>query len=158
MEKRRLLIVDSEADFIAMARKALTACHEVRVASSRKEGLEKVKRSRPDVVIIGFLEPRGDSFKFYQELKKNVATRNIPLLLVDVRLEEHSKKGWRVDKVMQMDIEGYLIRPVKPDELEEAVTKLLEGDTPKRMELKEVLAQMEALLNQVKKIEKELAV
>ena len=70
MERRRILIGDGESGFLAEARKALGNSYEVSVASSRKESLGKARGECPDMVIIGFLEPRGDSFKLYKELRE----------------------------------------------------------------------------------------
>jgi DNA-binding response OmpR family regulator len=156
MERKRILIVDSEPDFVAKARKTLEGSYQVSVASSREEGLEKAKREYPDLVIVGFLEPRGSSFKLHKELRENLTTREIPLLVVDVRPEEHSRKGWTRDEGMQMDAEGYLTRPIESDELREEVARVLKSVTAKPVELEEVLEQMEMLLKRVEKIEKML--
>ncbi len=127
MERQRILIVDSEPDFVQAVRKALEDSYKVLVASSRKNGLERARRERLDVVIVGFLEPRGDSFKLHKELREELKTKNIPLIVVDVRSEEHSRNGWRIDEGMQMDAESYLTRPVDPAEMREEVARLLES-------------------------------
>lgn len=158
MEKQRILIVGSELGFITEARKALEASYEVSVASSKAEGLEKAKRESPDLIIIGYLEPRGDSFKLHKELRREIATRNIPLLIVDVRPEEHSRKGWRLDEGMQMEAEGYLTQPVDPNELREEVARILKSAAPRPVELEDILEQMEILLRRVERIERMLAV
>jgi CheY-like chemotaxis protein len=158
MEKRKILIGDSEPGFVAEAKEALEGSYEVTAASSRKESLRKVRRECPDVIIIGFLEPKGDSFRFYKELKEDPTTANVPLIVVDVRSEDYFRKGWRRSERIQMDIEGYLTRPVEAAELREALAMVLRNAGPKSMELEEVLKQMEKLLKRVERIEKMLAV
>lgn len=156
MERKKILIVDSEPGFVARARKALEGHYQVEVASSREEGLEKAKRGYPDLIIVGYLEPRGNSFKLHKDLRENLTTREIPLLVVDVRPEEHARKGWTREEGMQMDAEGYLSRPVDPDELREEVASILKSVAAKPVELEDVLEQMEMLLKRVEKIEKML--
>ena len=118
--------------------------------------MEKAKNECPDMVIIGFLEPRGDSFRLYKELKENPETSNMPLLVVDVRPENYSRKGWRKHERAQMDFEGYLTRPIEFGELREAVEKILRSSDPRPVELDEALERMEKLIEQVEKIEKML--
>lgn len=156
MERQRILIGDCERNFVEEAREALKGSYEVTTASSRKESLEKAKNERPDIVIIGFLEPRGDSFRLYKELKENPETSNMTLLVVDVRPENYSRKGWRKHERAQMDSEGYLTRPVESGELREAIERILRSSDLKPVELDEALERMEKLIEQVEKIEKML--
>ena len=109
------------------------------------------------MVMVGYLEPRGDAFELHKELRETLVTKNIPLLVVDVSPEEHTRKGWRRDEGMQMDAEDYISRPVEPAELLELVGKILKKRAaPKPMELRDVVEQMEGLLKRVDKIEKTL--
>lgn len=156
MERQRILIGDCERNFVEEAREALKGSYEVTTASSRKESLEKAKNERPDIVIIGFLEPRGDSFRLYKELKENPETSNMTLLVVDVRPENYSRKGWKKHERAQMDSEGYLTRPVESGELREAIERILRSSDLKPVELDEALERMEKLIEQVEKIEKML--
>ena len=157
MKRHRILVVDSEPDFVKTVREALNSSHEISAASTRKEGLNKAKRETPHMVILGYLEPRGDAFKLHKELRETLVTKNIPLLVVDVSPEEHTRKGWRRKEGMQMDAEDYISCPVEPAELAELVGEILEKRAaPKPMELGDVVEQMERLLKRVDKIERAL--
>lgn len=157
MGRQKILVVDREPDLVRTAREALGSFYEVSVASTRREGLEKAKRESPDMVIVGFLEPRGDAFKLHKELRKGPKTKGIPLLVVDVRPEEHSRKGWRREEGMQMDAEDYVSRPIESTELRELVEDIFERVVPKSAELRDILEQMEKVLKRVEKIEEVLA-
>ncbi len=150
MERRRILIVDSELDFVQTVKEALEDFCEVRVAFSKERGMEAATEGHPDLIIIGLLEPRGDSFKLHRQLRAESTTRDIPLLVVDVRSEDHARKGWKVEA--GMDAEGYLIRPVEPAELREEVIRVLESIASKPLETREALEQMEMLLKRVERI------
>ncbi len=153
MERQRILVVDREPAFLRTARAALEDLYEVSVASTRSEGLEKAEREAPDMVIIGFLEPRGDAFKLHKELKGSAETSGVPLLVVDVRPEEHSRKGWRKEEGAQMDAEYYISRPIEPTELAELVGDILETVAPKSVELDDILERMERVLKRMEKVE-----
>ena len=157
MKQQRILVVDSEPDFIKAVKEALGTSYEVSVTSTRKEGLDKAKRETPNMIILGYLEPRGDAFELHKELRETLVTKNIPLLVVDVSPEEHTRKGWRRDEGMQMDAEDYISRPVEPAELAKLVGEILEKRAaPTPMELREAIQQMERLLKRVDKVEKML--
>jgi DNA-binding response OmpR family regulator len=126
------------------------------LGSSIKEGLDKAKRQSPDLIIVGYLEPRGTSFELHNKLREGRTTRDIPLLVVDVRPEEHLRKGWRRDEGMKMNAEEYMSRPFEPAELKETVNRILHRVGVTTMELAEVLEQMEMTLARIDQIEKQL--
>ncbi len=149
-----ILVVDNDADFVGLASRALEAsAYRVIVASDRKGGLASAKANSPDLIIVGAVGPRGDSFKLHKELREDPQTGSIPLLLVDVRPEEHSRKGWKIYEGMQMEAEDYLSRPIEPAELVDAVGRILKRTSQKQMGLDEVSERLEAVLERVQKIE-----
>lgn len=154
----KILVVDNEPDFVKLARGALEASSfQAIVASDRKSGLEKARREAPDLVIVGALEPRGDAFELHKELREGLKTSAIPMLVVDVRREEHSRKGWRRDEGMQMDAEDYVSRPIEPAELVKLVERILERAARRRpIDLSEALERIEEILKRVQKIEASL--
>jgi len=154
MKEKRILVVDMEPAFIRTARQALGERYRLSIASSRSEGLEKARQEAPDMIIIGFTEPRGESFRLHQELKKNHRTSHTPLLIVDVCPSEHFRKGWREKEGRQMHAEDYISRPVKPAELAELVAEILQKAAPKPVEMDDILEQMEKVLKRIEKIEK----
>ncbi len=153
MKRRKILVVDRDPAFLKTVREALEDLYEVSIASTRSEGLEKAEREAPDMVIIGFLEPRGDAFKLHKELKGNPKINRMPLLVIDVCPEEHSRKGWRREEGSQMDAEDYVSRPIEPKELAELVGDILETAVPKSVELEDMLEHMERVLKRMEKIE-----
>ena len=154
----KILVVDNEPDFVELARSALEASsYQAIVASNKKSGLEKARREAPDLVIVGALEPRGNAFELHRELRDSPETHGIPMLVVDVRREEHSRKGWRRDEGMQMDAEDYVSRPIEPAELVELVERILERAAWRGpMDLSEVLERLEEISKRVEKIEASL--
>ncbi len=149
-----ILVIDNEPDFVSLARKALEAsAYQVIVASDRKGGLAKSKAGAPDLIIVGALEPRGDAFKLHKELREDQQTCSIPLFIVDVRPEEHSRKGWKIYEGMQMDADDYIARPVEPADLVNVVGRILKRTSGIKLDMDEVSQQLEAVLERVQKIE-----
>lgn len=155
--EQRILIVDNDPEFIAAATGCLAGDCQVIAASTFKDGMEQARNGAFDMAIVGYVEPRGASFKFHEELRKDEATRHIPMLVVDVRPEEHSRKGWNRHEGMHMEAEDYLSRPVNPAELRGAVHRILQRTGSRPMELGAVLEQMEHILHRIDGIEQRLA-
>lgn len=151
--KTRVLVVDSELDFLRAAQKALAISFEVTSATSASEGLDRAKRERPDAIILGYLEPRGASFAVHNELRNSPATKDIPLLVVDVRPEQHSRKGWTRHEGLRMNAEDYTSRPIEAEELADALTRIIRRASGEPMGLWEASEHMEKTLERINRIE-----
>lgn len=152
----RILVAEVEADFIETAREAFKDYFEVTFASNLKSALDRATAEEPDIIIIGYLEPRGASFELHRKLREKQPTQDIPLVVVDVRPEEHSRKGWKREEGMRMEADDYISRPIEPADLRETVETILRKDDSRPMELAEVAEQMEVILKRINKIEEML--
>jgi len=104
----KILLISSESEFCQLATKSVEGQLEVLCVSNENEGFSKARTERPDVVIIGYLEPRGTSFRLHQKLREGWITRHIPLLTVDVHSSGHPEKRWTSEEAMQIGAEDYL--------------------------------------------------
>ncbi len=139
----RILVVGSEPDFLEMVGRSLEPQFEVLQASNESDGLSKARTERPDAIVLGYLEPRGTSFKLHKKFRQGWITKHIPLLVVDVRFPGHPEKGWTSQEAMQMEAEDYF--SIAPDDtasmsrlmesvglIEKVSTKLSEKANPLR--------------------------
>ena len=146
MEKRKVFIADRDSQFVLKAVDSLIDTCELRIAYTKEDAYAKIKNDLPDLIIIGYLEPRGDSYKLHRDLRENINTKHIPLLIVDVKPEDHLQKGWRRNEGMQMNAEGYLSRPVDPDELRKEVERIITTTMKRNKILSDALEYTEMLL------------
>jgi two-component system phosphate regulon response regulator PhoB len=149
----KILIIDSEPDFVKNTGGALKKLYTVVTATRAEEGLDKAEREKPDAIILGYLKPRGTSFKVHMELRSRTSTRNIPLLIVDVRAEEHSRKGWKMHEGLKMNAEDYISRPVELSELVRSIEGIIRRTSTEPMGLREASEQLEKTLERLNKIE-----
>ena len=77
----KVLIIDSEPDFLKNTGGALKKFYTVVTAAKEKEALDKAERESPDVIILGYLKPRGTSYRVHTELRSRPSTQGIPCLL-----------------------------------------------------------------------------
>ncbi len=122
--RARVLVVGSEPEFLEMIGKSLGDQIELLFARNEHEGLSMARTERPDAILLGYLEPRGTSFKLHRRLRGGWITKHIPLLVVDLRLPEQPHKAWTSQEAMQMDAEDYF--SITPDDTA-SLSRLMES-------------------------------
>jgi methylenetetrahydrofolate reductase (NADPH) len=125
---RKLLVVGSEPDFIETSRKVFDESYTLTYALNEKEAIERAREAIPDAILLGYLEPRGTSFRLHQKFRKDIATKSIPLLVAGATSGRHSEKGWSLDEGLYMDADDYFC--VTEDGIA-AVSRVLELDPAK---------------------------
>ena len=107
-DRHKVLIVGSIPDFQQLLGKSLENQFEVVYASNETEGLSKARTERPNALILGYLDPRGSSFRLHKKLREGWITKHIPQLVVDVQFPGQPDKAWTSQEAMQMDADDYL--------------------------------------------------
>jgi len=133
MEKKtRILIVDDDIDFTEALEETLeNESYSVFTASNHQQAEEMVRSQEPDMIVLGTIMPRGDSFRFHKWMKQTLGFSNLPIMVVNAPPEKQIIKGWRMDEGMQCDAEDFLARPVEPAALIPRIQKLLDRATKK---------------------------
>ena len=110
----RILIADDES-IIRMGLKSILQelGHEVLAATNGREALEMARRHRPDLAIFDIKMPFTDGLQAAKALSR---THPMPILLLTAFSEQDL-----IDKATDLPIHGYLIKPIKPEELAAAI-------------------------------------
>ncbi len=106
--KGKILTISSETEFIKSVEKVLKPRFQVLFASTEEEGLTKARLERPDAIVLGYLEPRGSSFRLHNRLRSGWITKHIPLVVVDLHIKSSPHRTWTRDEALQMDAEEYI--------------------------------------------------
>jgi methylenetetrahydrofolate reductase (NADPH) len=91
-KRQKVLTIGSLPDFHVLVGKPLGNRFDVVYASSETEGLSKARVERPKAIILGYLDPRGSSFRLYKKLRDGWVTKHIPQFLVDVQFSGQEEK------------------------------------------------------------------
>ena len=98
-------------------------------ATNGEEGLETIKKERPDLVTLDVLMPRQSGIKMYRELKTDDSLKNIPVIILSgiarrtfLRSQE-ALTEFGSENVPEP--EAYLEKPVEPEELAEMIKKVI---------------------------------
>lgn len=118
MALRKILIVDDEADFVAVMRMRLEACgYEIFSADNGAEGLEVARRSLPDCILLDIGMPGVDGFTFVTSMKQIPQLKNVPIIIVSGRGDE--MKGI----FSQEGVCDYLVKPFQTQDLLDIIQK-----------------------------------
>jgi DNA-binding response OmpR family regulator len=120
--KKRLVYIEDEQEMIDLVRLILMRKgFDVIGANGGREGLDTVRKEKPDLVLLDLMMPDLDGWEVYQQMKADETTRAIPVIVV-------TAKAQSIDKVLGLHIakvEDYISKPFSPQELIESVEKVL---------------------------------
>ena len=79
---KKILLVDGDGAFRKSLRTFIHSLgHEVDEAASGPDAIEKVSSTRPDLIIMDVRLPGMNGDEVTKQLKKNLATRHIPVII-----------------------------------------------------------------------------
>lgn len=111
----KVLVISSVSEFHQLVGKPLEPQFEVLHAVTEAEGLSRARTERPQAIILGYLDPRGSSFRLHKKLREGWITKHIPQLVVDVQFPGQTDKAWTPQEAMQMDADDYLL--IEPEDV-----------------------------------------
>lgn len=129
-KKAKILVVDDDLEFLQELRNVLASQgYNALTAKTMAEAQEMIRIERPDMVILGTLEHRGEAYNLHQWVKQSLSLKDLPLMVVDATPEQQLIKGWRWDEGMQLQAEDYFQKPIEPGKIMPHVMKILDKVT-----------------------------
>lgn len=120
-EIKHILCIEDEPEMIDLIRLILgRRGFEVIGAAGGKEGLEKVRREPPDLILLDLMMPDMDGWEVYQQIKADDKIKDIPVIVV-------TAKAQSIDKVLGLHIakvDDYIAKPFSPQDLLNSVDKV----------------------------------
>lgn len=117
-----ILVVEDIADVREFIRISLGEKYEIIEATNGKEGLEKILEEEPDLIISDVMMPVMDGLEMTRQLKTDLKTCHIPLILLTAKATlEHKLEG------LEEGADSYIPKPFNSRHLEIRVKKLLES-------------------------------
>lgn len=109
----QLLVVDDEADLLAMLRVLLEQRgHQVRTASSGLDAVAQAQAQAPDLVLLDVMMQDMDGWETLKLLKLDPACHAVPVIILSARAEAKDKiRG------LQEGAVDYVTKPFSPREL-----------------------------------------
>ena len=119
MEKRaKILLVDDDPDFVEATKVVLESQpYEVITALGGKEGLEKAREQKPDLVLLDIIMPQIDGFQVCQQLKKDPELAEVPVIMITSFSEKYRETSLGLSQGLTLEAEVFVDKPVSPAEL-----------------------------------------
>ena len=119
-----VLIIDDNNGMRAYLRSILKDRYNVSEAADGRQGLEKARREVPKLIVCDVMMPVMDGLKFTRQLKEDIATSHIPVVLLTARsLPEQREKGY------ETGADSYLTKPFSGQVLLSRIDNLLRSRT-----------------------------
>lgn len=124
--RKRVLVVDDDPDFAAVVETNLErAGFEVEVAYDGNEGLQKVKASPPDAIVLDVMMPEKDGYEVCGELKADEKYANIPIVMLTAVASSIPTTRYSHHDGMTMEADEYLSKPASGSQIVGSIKVLL---------------------------------
>jgi len=108
----RILIADDNSDMREYIARLLGARWSVETVSDGLAALDAIRKRPPTLVVTDVMMPRMDGFELLREIRKDPATRRIPVVMLSARAGEES----RVEG-LEAGADDYVVKPFTAREL-----------------------------------------
>jgi CheY-like chemotaxis protein len=118
-----ILCVDDEPGVVELVGLILKAQNiQVDGANSGAEALEKMRRQRPDAVLLDVMMPEMDGWEVYKQMRADDELKNIPVIIVTARNSSFEEIIARE----RTGVKDYLTKPFLPNDLRKSLAQILE--------------------------------
>jgi CheY-like chemotaxis protein len=118
-----ILIVDDDADIRTLIQTVMeTIGHDVTLAASGQEALNKLKRRPYDLVVLDIMMPTMSGYEVLEQIRAMPSRAETPVIVVTAK---HDPSG--VMREVKGGAVDHLAKPFLPEELEEVVARALSG-------------------------------
>ncbi len=117
--KKILLIEDEDVIIDLLQRKLEKEGYEIEVAHDGQEGLDKMKKIKPDLVLLDIIMPKLGGLEVMEKKKKDPGLRNIPVIIIS-----NSGQPVELERAKKLGAKDWLIKTeFDPQEVVEKVKK-----------------------------------
>ena len=120
----KILVVDDEPDIVEVVTFTLEARgHEVITASDGAEGISRVKKDEPELIILDVMMPKMNGMQVVDYLRNKEDYNHIPIIMLTATTEfsRRPDEEWRT----KLGVEGYISKPFEPLDLLKRVDQVM---------------------------------
>ena len=118
--KKYIMVIDDDMSFLKSVKAMLEDEYEVAVAPSGMAALKMMNTRLPDLVLLDYDMPHCDGRETLEMIRTITVTKDMPVVfLTCITDREH------IDAILGLNPQGYIVKPVDPASLKEAVEKVL---------------------------------
>jgi CheY-like chemotaxis protein len=117
-----VVCIEDEIDMLSLIKFTLER-HDINLVTAMggEEGLQAVRQTNPDLVLLDLMMPGVDGVEVYETLRQHEETKDIPVIVLTVL-----DPGWVENRGMDLTgIADYVTKPFAPQDLADRVGKAL---------------------------------
>ena len=121
-KQRSVIVVDDHPAVRLLCRIGLEAAGiRVTEAADGAEAIERIRRDRPDLILLDIMMPRLSGWEVAAQLMNEPSTNEIPIIFISALTGLHERK-----RAADLGAFDYLSKPLDPAELAKTVTAALD--------------------------------
>jgi DNA-binding response OmpR family regulator len=122
-EERRplVLVADDDPDILSLVKLRLERSgYDVLSAGDGEQALETARAQTPDLALLDVMMPKLDGYEVTARLRKEEATRHLPVILLTARVQESD-----IARGVEAGADDYVKKPFSTHELRDRVQAVL---------------------------------
>lgn len=122
MAKKKILLVDDERNLRILVKEVLSEeGYVVRVVASGMECMEKLKKFRPNLIIMDMMMPKMSGYETIKEIRKDPKNNDITIVVLTVSKVAEAAKF----QLSKYNVSDYINKPFDNRELIQRLKKFL---------------------------------
>src|SRR5512136_166286 len=128
-ERKQLLMIDDDPDFVEGIKSILKAKYDVDVAYNSKDGLAALEKKKYDLLLLDIMMGRGaEGVMIARKMGRDPKLREVPVLIMTgIREQIAFLFGSKALHPHFVEVDEMLEKPVEPKQLLERVERLLKA-------------------------------
>jgi len=128
---KKILVIEDDPSALRLIEHTLRQeGYQVLIATNGLDGLKKVKREEPDLIVLDILLPGVDGFEVCHRLRADPRTSQLPILVLSAKAREEDKTTG-----LKVGADDYMTKPAAPSEIVSRVGSLLAKKTAAKSEM-----------------------
>lgn len=110
--KKKILVVDDDIKMLKIINMYLQDTYEVAIAKNGRTALKYLEKNIPDLILLDYMMPEEDGPTVLSNIRNNPLNFAVPVFFLTGVSEREAVK-----KVLNLNVQGYLLKPVAKDDL-----------------------------------------
>ena len=120
---KKILIADDRSEVVELVKVTLEGeGYRTIDASDGREALEKIRKEKPDLVLLDIVMPKMDGFEVLSQLKKDPVLKEIPIIMLTAKGQKPDQEKGR-----RLGAQDYIAKPFSPSALLKRIEEILAG-------------------------------
>lgn len=119
-DRKRILVIDDDPIMLRLIKQELKDEYTIATAVSGKIGLKFLERKPTDLILLDYEMPEESGAEVLEKLRSDEKTKDIPVVFL-TGINDREK----IQKVLSMKPQGYLLKPIEHDKLVQTINQIL---------------------------------